>query len=305
MTAALDDVIEAYLVDLRDVRRVSAATVRAYRADLTSFRSATVSGGGDRVDIADIDIEHIRAWLWASTQRGLSKATVARHTAAVRGLFAWALQRGMIDADPTLRLVTPKRGRTLPTVATVDAMAHVLSELSDDASSGDAVSLRDSAALETLYGAAIRVSELVRLDIDDVDLSARLIRVVGKGAKERIVPLGAPAARAIEQYLRRGRATLATSESGPALLLGVRGRRWGVRGVHTVVSERLGPALGAELVGAHALRHSAATHLLDGGADLRSVQELLGHASLGTTQIYTHVSAERLAAAYRLAHPRA
>ena len=175
------------------------------------------------------------------------------------------------------------------------------------AAEGDPIALRDHAALELLYGAAIRVSELVGLDIADLDSERGAARVLGKGSRERVVPFGAPAARALDAYVVRGRPALAARAASPpsALLLGARGGRIGVRAVYELVSRTLAPIVGAERVGPHALRHSAATHLLDGGADLRTVQEILGHASLGTTQIYTHVSSERLLATYRLAHPRA
>ena len=171
--------------------------------------------------------------------------------------------------------------------------------------------LRDHAILEVLYGAGIRVSELCGLDIDELDLDRGTARVLGKGSKERVVPFGVPARKALGAYLSRGRPALrakagsASPTAGPAVFLGARGGRIAPRTVYDLVSRSLAPLVGSSAVGPHALRHSAATHLLDGGADLRAVQELLGHASLGTTQIYTHVSSERLAATYRLAHPRA
>jgi integrase/recombinase XerC len=175
------------------------------------------------------------------------------------------------------------------------------------ATQGAPEALRDHAILELLYGSGMRVSELCGLDIDDIDQDRATARVLGKGAKERVVPFGRPAREAIGAYVTRGRRALAArADTGtPAVFLGVRGRRMGPRAVYTLVAEALGPIIGADAVGPHALRHSAATHLLDGGADLRAVQEILGHASLGTTQIYTHVSSERLTATYRLAHPRA
>lgn len=184
-------------------------------------------------------------------------------------------------------------------------MSGLLDAARTVADEGDPLALRDAAILEVLYGAGIRVSELCGLDLDDLDRARRTMRVVGKGSKERVVPYGAPAAHALDAYLVRGRPVLdAHDAAGRAVFLGARGSRIGPRAVYDVVARAVGPVVGGA-VGPHALRHSAATHLLDGGADLRAVQELLGHASLGTTQIYTHVSAERLAAAYRLAHPRA
>lgn len=299
MTAA----VEAYTTHLAQVRRLSPATVRAYRADLTDLLSTT----GD-VDLDEIDIEHLRAWTWAAAGAGRARSTLARRTSAVRGLFSWAGERGLLSADPSARLVPPKRGRTLPRIASAEVLRVLLESRGAAADAGgDPVALRDVAVLEMLYGAGVRVSELCGLDLDDLDASRRTARVLGKGAKERVVPYGAPAARAIDAYLVRARPALAARADGAgrALFLGVRGARLGVRSVYDLVSRSVGPAVGADAVGPHALRHSAATHLLDGGADLRAVQEILGHASLATTQIYTHVSSERLKESYRLAHPRA
>ncbi|MGN6219162.1 MAG: tyrosine recombinase XerC [Microbacterium sp.] len=293
---------EGYLRHLEQVRRLSPATVRAYRSDLAGLQATC----GD-VDLAQVDLEALRDWLWQAVQRGDSRATIARRTAAVRGFFAWATETEVIEADPSLRLVSPKRGKTLPKVATAQTLDGVLAQMAQAAADGDPAALRDHAVLELLYGAAVRVSELCGLDIDDLDPDRRTVRVLGKGSKERVVPFGLPALRAVEAYLVRGRPALAARADGAAasaLFLGARGGRLGPRAVYDLVSRRLGPELGGQ-VGPHALRHSAATHLLDGGADLRAVQEILGHASLGTTQIYTHVSSERLTATYRLAHPRA
>lgn len=291
----------AYADDLARVRRLSPATVRAYAADLRDLQSAT----GD-VDVAEIDLESLREWLWRATQRGDARATIARRTASVRGFFAWAQEQGVIATDPSLRLVAPKRARTLPKVATAPAMIAVLDAAAERAGEGDALALRDAAVLELLYASALRVAELCGMDVDDIDPHRRTVRVVGKGSKERVVPYGQPAASALDAYLVRGRPALAARGQGSrAVFLGARGGRLGTRAAYDVVSRAVAPALGTETTGPHTLRHSAATHLLDGGADLRTVQEMLGHASLGTTQIYTHVSAEKLAAAYRLAHPRA
>ncbi len=300
----LDRAAAAYTEQLGRVRRLSPATVRAYRADLNEL-SATVPGA----QLADVDLEALREWLWRATQRGDARSTLARRTAAARGFFGWATEEGLVTHDPSLRLVAPKRGRTLPRVATAEGVRGMLDGLAERAAAGDPVDLRDHAMLEALYGSAIRVSELTGLDRDDVDLERATLRVLGKGSKERVVPFGLPARRAIEAYLVRGRPGLVEravgAQPGAALFLGVRGARISSRAVYDVVARELGEVLGTSAVGPHALRHSAATHLLDGGADLRAVQEMLGHASLGTTQIYTHVSSERLAATYKLAHPRA
>ncbi|HYP72673.1 MAG TPA: tyrosine recombinase XerC [Microbacterium sp.] len=300
----LSAAVTAYTTHLADVRRLSPATVRAYRADLTDLTDAV----GDR-ELAAVDLEDLRDWLWRGTEHGLARSTIARRTASVRGLFGWARDEGHLDRDPTGRLVAPKRGRTLPKVASAVAMDALLDDARARGSDGDAVALRDAAILELLYASGIRVSELCGLDVDDLDPSRRTLRVVGKGSKERVVPYGGAAADAVDAYLVRARPVLAARDerarAGRALLLGVRGGRIGPRAVYDIVARSVAPAVGATTAGPHTLRHSAATHLLDGGADLRTVQEILGHASLGTTQIYTHVSAERLAAAYRLAHPRA
>ncbi len=296
LSAAVDE----YALHLERVRRLSPATVRAYRADL---RDLAVSAGD--APLSDVDLETLREWLWTATKRGDARATIARRTASARGFFSWATETERIDSDPSLRLVAPKRGRTLPQVATASALSEVLDARAAAAQDGDPIALRDAAILELLYGAGIRVSELCGLDVDDVDLGRRTARVLGKGAKERVVPFGVPAARAVEAYLVRGRPALVSGNGGPALLLGARGGRLGPRGVYDLVARTVAPAVGATTLGPHSLRHSAATHLLDGGADLRTVQEMLGHASLGTTQIYTHVSTEKLTATYRRAHPRA
>ncbi len=293
---------DAFTEHLSTVRRLSAATVRAYRSDLRDLGSNVGHSA-----LESIDLDALRDWLWWATQRGDARSTLARRTAAARSFFGWAHEQGFIDVDPSLRLISPKKARTLPTVASHDAMEQLLDAQRIAAESGEPISMRDRAILELLYGAGIRVSELCGIDVDDVDLDRCTARVLGKGSKERVVPFGMPARAAIGDYLTRSRPALLarSSTSTAALFLGSRGSRIGTRAVYGLVADVLSPFVGAETVGPHALRHTAATHLLDGGADLRAVQEILGHASLGTTQIYTHVSTERLAAAYRLAHPRA
>ncbi|GAB3599496.1 tyrosine recombinase XerC [Microbacterium tumbae] len=298
----LSAAIEAFAVHLAQVRRLSPATVRAYRSDLGDLAA---SAGGK--PLGGIELEDLREWLWAATRRGDARSTLARRSAAARSFFSWAKDEELISVDPSLRLVSPKRGRTLPAVASKDGMRDLLDGRRLAAADGDPVALRDHAILELLYGSGIRVSELCGLDVDDLDQDRATARVLGKGSKERVVPYGAPARDAIGAYLTRARGVLArrAQAPSPAVFLGARGARIGPRTVYGLVASALGPVVGADNVGPHALRHSAATHLLDGGADLRAVQEILGHASLGTTQIYTHVSTERLTATYRLAHPRA
>lgn len=298
-----NEAADAFVEHLLKVRRLSPATARAYRSDLLDLARSS----GD-CSLNEIELESLREWLWVATKRGDAKATIARRTAAARSFFAWTVEQGLIERDPSLRLVAPKRGRSLPRIATQDALATLLSAMQVAASSGDAIALRDHALVEMLYGAALRVSEVCRLDLSDLDRTQRTARAMGKGSKERVVPYGGAAARAVDSYLVRGRPALVARAAGSptetALFLGARGGRMGTRAVYDVVSRALGEHVGGA-AGPHSLRHSAATHLLDGGADLRSVQEILGHASLGTTQIYTHVSSERLAESYRLAHPRA
>lgn len=293
---------ERFVMHLEQVRRLSPATVRAYRSDLRDL-SASI---GEKA-LRDVDLEMLRDWLWHATQRGDARSTLARRAAAARSFFSWAKDEEYIGIDPSLRLIAPKRGRTLPAVASKEGMRELLDARSAAASEGDPLALRDHALLELLYGSGMRVSELCGLDVDDIDQERSTARVLGKGSKERVVPFGRPARDAIAAYLVRGRTALLVraAETSPAVFLGVRGARIGPRAVYTLVADALGPIIGTDAVGPHALRHSAATHLLDGGADLRAVQEILGHASLGTTQIYTHVSSERLTATYRLAHPRA
>lgn len=293
---------DAFGEHLARVRRLSAATVRAYAADLRDLQASS----GD-VELRELTLEALRDWLWRASQRGDARSTLARRTAAVRSFCAWALDEGLIEHDPSVRLVTPKKPKTLPTVATADGVRELLDSLAVRATEGDPIALRDHAMLELLYGGGIRVSELCGLELGNIDRERATMRVIGKGDKERVVPFGAPALRALNAYLVRGRpALVARAPQLPSgLFLGARGGRIGPRSVYAVVARELGPVVGERTVGPHALRHSAATHLVDGGADLRTVQELLGHASLGTTQIYTHVSSERLTAAYRLAHPRA
>ncbi|HEU0180787.1 MAG TPA: tyrosine recombinase XerC [Agromyces mariniharenae] len=303
----LDGALDDYLAHVRTERGYSEHTVVGYRADLVDLIGFAEQRGVD--DPGGIDLRLLRDWLWAATERGLARASIARRAASARGFTAWLHRRGLIAADPGARLKAPRAQRTLPRVVTEHALAEALASLGDRAAAGDPVAVRDAAIAELLYAAALRVSELVGLDLADIDRRRRTVLVTGKGAKQRVVPYGAPAARALDRYLESARpALVAGAEGAPttsAVFLGVRGGRLGVRSVHRQIASLLEDIPGSGPGGPHALRHSAATHLLDGGADLRAVQEFLGHASLGTTQIYTHVSAERLKQSYRTAHPRA
>ncbi|HZB33986.1 MAG TPA: tyrosine recombinase XerC [Streptosporangiaceae bacterium] len=301
--AALRD----YERHLRAERGLSAHTLRAYLGDIADLFEYAVRVGA--ADVSDLDVHVVREWLAGQHARGLSRATLARRTAAVRTYTRHAQRTGLLERDPGPLLGTPRQDRALPKVLRQEEAAAVLdgirpkrAEPAELRSAGAA--LRDRAVLELLYATGVRVSELCGLDVDDVDQERRTVRVFGKGAKERVVPMGVPAARAIEDWLRRGRPHLAAERSGPALFLGTRGGRLHPTTARRIVHTRVAAA-NAPDIGPHGVRHSAATHLLEGGADLRSVQELLGHASLRTTQLYTHVSAERLKQAYRQAHPRA
>ena len=297
---ALAAVVEDYEEHLHSARELSDHTVRAYVSDTVSLLDHLARRSGTRVD--ELDLAALRSWLARGRTTGDSRATTARRAAAARSFTRWLRRTGLTPEDVGLRLVSPKAHRTLPDVLAPDQARTVVETA---AGAEEPVGLRDAVVLELLYASGIRVSELVGLDIDDVDRGRRLLRVLGKGRKERSVPYGAPAERALDAWLTRGRPALATERSGPALLLGARGGRLDPREARRTVHAAVAATPGAPDIGPHGLRHSAATHVLEGGADLRSVQELLGHASLATTQIYTHVTVERLRAVHAQAHPRA
>ncbi|WP_129668792.1 tyrosine recombinase XerC [Phytoactinopolyspora endophytica] len=278
-------------------------TVRAYVGDVAGMMEHATRMG--RTGPGEIDIAALRSWLALLHTRGKARATLARRASAARTFTAWAHRVGVLNADVGAQLASAKVQRDLPDVLQQNDVRTVLDAVADDAAEGDPVALRDQAILETLYATGVRVGELVGLDLDDLDPARRVVRVFGKGRRERSVPYGIPAERALEEWVRRGRPEMAASSAGQALFVGVRGGRIGQRAVRTLVHARLRAVPDAPDLGPHGLRHSAATHVLEGGADLRMVQELLGHASLGTTQIYTHVSVDRLRKAYQQAHPRA
>ncbi|WP_372434913.1 tyrosine recombinase XerC [Cellulomonas wangleii] len=291
-----------FATHLRAQRGVSDHTVRAYLGDVDHLLDHAVRHGA--TDLGDVDITILRGWLAAMANAHRSRATLARRAAAARTFFRWAVHTGRVPTDPTLRLGTARAAGALPTVLAVEPVTRLLDAARERALDGDAVHVRDWAAVELLYATGVRVGELCGADVDDVDAAELMLRVVGKGDKERVVPFGRPAAQAVDAWLRTGRPRLVRDGSPPALLLGSRGGRIDQRQVRTVVHD-LAREVGVEDVAPHALRHTAATHLLEGGSDLRTVQEILGHASLSTTQRYTHVSAERLRSAFQLAHPRA
>ncbi len=298
----LPQAVAEFVRQLGIERGLSPNTARAYRTDLTDLAVFAARHGATGLD--RLDLELLRDWLWEASNAGLAKSTLARRTAAVRAFTDWARRTGLLPVDPALRLRAPKTDHHLPRVLTRAQMETILDSLAGLAASGDPIAQRDLAIVELLYASAIRVSELVGLDVDRVDLTRLTVRVTGKGAKERVVPFGVPAKSALTAYLESARPALRAGPT-PAVFLGSRGGRLGSRTVYTLVAGLLADVPGTGPAGPHALRHTAATHLLDGGADLRAVQELLGHASLGTTQIYTHVSTERLKESYRTAHPRA
>jgi integrase/recombinase XerC len=299
----LSDALDAFAGYLSGERAVSAHTRRAYLGDVRSLLAHAASEGASV--LGDLELGMLRRWLGVQSQSGAARATLARRSATVRSFTAWALREERIAVDPALRLKAPKRERSLPGVLQSSQLTRLLGQLEHSAADGEPLAVRNRAIVELLYATGVRVGELAGLDIDDLDPDRRTLRVLGKGNKERTVPYGVPAAVAVDDWLRRGRPLLARENSGPALFLGARGRRVDQRQVRELVN-RLLEALGdTSASGPHALRHSAATHLLDGGADLRAVQEILGHSSLATTQIYTHVSVDRLRKSYQQAHPRA
>lgn len=327
LPSSLEGLLAAFRRHLAAGRGLSPHTVRAYVSDAALLLRHVARCGVD--EVADIDVAVIRAWLATQHAAGHSRATIARRAAVARALTAFAYQAGLLAGDPGALLGTLKARRELPQVLSVREMQAVLgsqprhpsvvgprtrhddvpgarapdAEVPDDAAI--AIGLRDTAIMELLYATGIRVSELCGLDLGDVDHGRRAIRVLGKGSKERVVPFGVPAGRAVDRWTRQGRGLVVRDASGPALFLGARGRRLDPRTARRVVHARIAAAGFVPDASPHGLRHTAATHLLEGGADLRSVQEILGHASLATTQIYTHVSIDRLVAAYQQAHPRA
>jgi integrase/recombinase XerC len=317
-TPALDEAGSAYAEHLARERSLSEHTIRAYNADVAALLEHARRRGARTPD--DLDLPTLRSWLALMATKGRSRATMARRAAAARSFTAWLQRSDRASTDVGAMLASAKARRTLPSILRQEQAEEVLELSLRAAGVGPAdadpappeadettlaLARRDRAVLEVLYGAAVRVGELVGLDLRDVDAERLALRVLGKGRKERTVPIGVPAMRALTDWVVVGRPTLATADSGEALFLGQRGRRLDQRTVRRVVHRAVAAVPGTPDLGPHGLRHSAATHLLEGGADLRSVQEILGHASLATTQIYTHVSVERLRATYEQAHPRA
>lgn len=293
----MENSLSVFLAQL-EARGMSDNTIKAYRSDLSDlleFLSDTKQ---------ELTLDALRDWMWRQSEAGATKSTLARKTSSAKAFTEFLFERGNLASDPGLRLRAPKLERTLPKVASEKSLAEVFSKLGELAQDQNPSSLRDLCAFELLYATGMRVSELAGLNLSDIDYSRKLLKVTGKGNKQRMLPYGDAAAKALNEYIRAGRPKLVNETSPEALLLTSRGKRVGVRQLYSLVANLLaqtatGPA------GPHTLRHSAATHLLDHGADLRAVQEILGHSSLATTQIYTHVSVERLRDAFEQAHPRA
>ena len=288
--------IEAFVQYLNRERSLSDNTIRAYVGDLQSLSNHLVALKID--EVRHLNISHLRSWLANQQTKGASRTTLSRRATSVKLFTKWAFKEGLLPNDVGANLATPKAHRILPEILDVKSADLAMKSLETVAEeTGELTAIRNLAMVELLYATGARVSELCGLDLKDVDYERQTIRVIGKGNKERVIPVGRPAIAALEKWLAV-RTQLANDRSGNAIFLGARGKRIDQRQVREVVYKTI------EL-GPHALRHSAATHLLEGGADLRTVQEILGHASLTTTQIYTHVSAERLHSAFKQAHPRA
>lgn len=294
--------LEQFASELLVGKGFSPNTVKAYASDVADLQAFMESKNQTQID--DLDLELVRDWLWRASEKGLTKTTLARKSAAVRAFTAWLHKNGKLESDPGLKLRSPKASRTLPKVLSREAMSGIFERLEPLATVDNPSGIQDLLMVELLYGSGIRVSELVGLNLEDIDYGRKILRVTGKGNKQRMVPYSDPASDALAAWIRSGRMQFENEVSENALLITSRGKRVGVRQVYALVASLLSETAVGQ-AGPHALRHSAATHLLDGGADLRAVQELLGHSSLATTQIYTHVSVDRLKQGYLKAHPRA
>ena len=304
MSEDYEKLIAAFTRHLEVERSLSVHTIRAYIGDLESLVTHLENIGVE--EISQLELVHLRSWLANQQVKGGARTTLARRAVSVRLFTKWAVKNKYLTKDVAATLATPKGHRTLPEVLEISDAKLAMDSLATRAAEEETpISLRDVAMVEMLYASGARVAELCGLDLNDVDYDRQTIRVLGKGNKERTIPVGNPAIRALNAYLKDARDSLKNSKSDNALFLGARGKRIDQRTVRTVVYDALQAIEGIERMGPHALRHSAATHLLEGGADLRTVQEILGHASLATTQIYTHVSTERLQKAFKQAHPRA
>lgn len=289
--------LEGFIRNLQ-ARGSSLNTLKAYRSDIKDLLEFLVASK------VELELDSIRDWLFVISEAGATKSTLARKTSSVRAFSSYIFERGGLNSDPGLRLRSPKLERTLPKVANENSLGQVFDSLKSKASRDNPASLMELCSMELLYATGMRVSELAGLDISNIDFSRNMLLVTGKGNKQRMLPFGAPAAAAIEEWIRFGRIQYLSEFSDDALLISSRGKRVGVRQLYSLAAAQLAKTNTGK-AGPHTLRHSAATHLLDHGADLRAVQEILGHSSLATTQIYTHVSVERLRASFEQAHPRA
>lgn len=295
-------VLDQWGAHLRHSRGASAHTVRAYTADLAAFLAFTGTDPADPGAASALTLRAARAWLADSVARGAARSTVSRHVAALRNFSAWAHREGLAPTDAAAALASARADQRLPRVVDQDEAAALLECARSRASADDPVSVRDWAILELIYATGIRVSEACSLTTSSIDPAALTVRVLGKGDKERTVPFGVPARDALDQWTVRARPLLAVGTD--ALFVGAKGGPIDPRVVRAMI-HRMCARAGVRDIAPHGLRHSAATHLLQGGADLRAVQEILGHSSLATTQRYTHVDAGRLSDVYRRAHPRA
>ncbi|MDP1720249.1 MAG: tyrosine recombinase XerC [Candidatus Nanopelagicaceae bacterium] len=300
----LDSVTASFESHLRHERNLATHTIRAYLGDLESLFKQLRVFEVERIE--ELELSHIRSWLATMQVKGGARTSLSRRAVSVRLFTQWAFKTGLIASDVGLTLAIPKTHRTLPEVLDIPNALLAMEALSVRVGEEETpLALRDCAMVEVLYASGARVAELCGLNLLDIDYERQTLRVLGKGNKERTIPIGNPAMTALKAWIKEGRPSLTISVSGNAVFLGARGKRIDQRTVRTVVYTALSALEGVGRLGPHALRHSAATHLLEGGADLRTVQEILGHASLATTQIYTHVSTERLQKAFKQAHPRA
>jgi integrase/recombinase XerC len=299
---AYDRAVSRFLAYLQDQRRVSAQTIRAYTSDLAQFRAVLSERHGENVPGPEaIDTLAVRGFVARLHNERLAKSSVARKLSAVRSFLAHAVRSGVIEASPAVGIPTPKQPKLLPKNLTVDEVFALLDAIGGD----DIAARRDRALLEFLYATGLRVGELAGLDLDDIDFTGGLVRVLGKGNKERIVPFGRKAKSSLLAWLSASEPLRRAGGDGSALFLNLRGTRLTDRSARRILDRRMLEASITAHMSPHALRHTFATHMLGAGADLRAIQELLGHASLSTTQRYTHVGVEALMEVYDKAHPRA
>lgn len=290
----IDQVIKQYLSELKSVRRYSLNTIKSYNEDLLAFYNFCIDN--QKVDFENLTVRFIKLYIMQLNDFGLDRKSISRKLASIRGLFKFAFRRDIITTNPTIQISNPKLDRKLPEVVTLDSINKVY-DLADEAEENPALI---KIIFELLYGCALRVSELCSINLIDLDLVNKVIKVQGKGNKQRIVPIGDKSLEVIKEYLGWRK----NQNSGNALLINEKGERVYPRLVHRIVHKYLSKVTDVKKKSPHVLRHTAATHMLDRGADIRAVKEILGHENLSTTQIYTHVSIERLKSTYKKAHPK-